>query len=201
MCIRFSTYHYLYITSTNPVLLELTSGNGIQVETIHRAFLCYTESSAQWFIPLLDDHVALHTMHTGATSRYVLQTRLTALKVLGALIAMTMILERAPVPIGPAILQFFLNERDLHSIHRGFLSEHHPYLRQTLDDWLNLGPEGDPSPFRAFFASYLSKEVIAIFLYDYHIIKLYSDCNGKVPRSGCTSGSRSGDAIQLSLRS
>ena len=113
-------------------------------------------------------------MHSAATSRWVSEDRLVSLKVLGALIALLIILERAPVPLDPAILQFFFHNRDIHSIHRDFLNEHHPTLRQTLDDWIALGPDGDPSPFRSFFASYLSQEVNVLFTFLWHILTLYS---------------------------
>ena len=95
---------------------------------MHPAYHRYIENSPQWFTQLLDDRVALQPMHSAATSRWVSEDRLVSLKVLGALIALLVILERAPVPLDPAILQFFFHNRDIHAIHRDFLSEHHPTL-------------------------------------------------------------------------
>lgn len=138
---------------------QSSSGAGIELETIHRAFTQYVDQKAQWFLELLNNHVSIRTMHSAATSRNVPQERLLSMKILGALCALLMTCEQAPKPLDPGIFQFFVHNRDLNSLHRDFTSEWHPGLRNILDNWLALGPESEIDDFRSFFSSYMDQEV------------------------------------------
>ena len=155
---RHHTISYI-VTRFDPSTEQSASGSGVELETIHQALLRFTGSHAMWFVNLLDDRATLRMMLSAANCRHVPQDRLQSLKLLGALCALMMIHERAPEPLDPGIFQFFFNNCNLHSLHRDFIGDWHPSLRQTLDDWHAAGPKGSIDQFRSFFASYMDQDV------------------------------------------
>ncbi|KAF8130484.1 hypothetical protein K438DRAFT_1999370 [Mycena galopus ATCC 62051] len=63
-----------------------------------------------------------------------------------------------PAPLDPCIFQFFIHDANLHALHPTFIGEWHPSLRNRLNDFLDLGPEDDLTPFASDFATYLDTE-------------------------------------------
>jgi len=63
--------------------------------------------------------------------------------ILGAAVAMSLVRGVSTIPLDPVLLHFFVHDCDLHSIHPGVLGEWHPNLKQTISDWIALGPDGD----------------------------------------------------------
>jgi hypothetical protein len=78
---------------------------------------------------------------------------------MGALAALLLIHGIAPYPLDPVVLHFFIHNCDLHAIHPSFLSEWHPELCCIIQDWINMGSSGDPTPFQSHFASYHDLQV------------------------------------------
>jgi len=63
------------------------------------------------------------------------------------------------MPLDPIVIHFFIHDCDIHSIHPAILGEWHPRLRQTISDWLRLGPHGNPAPFQEHFATFHDLQV------------------------------------------
>lgn len=112
-------------------------------------------------LPRYDGLSTIKTQHPYISSLYTSQSRLQQLKVLGALVALSLIHGQSPHPLDPLFLHFIINNCDIRSLHRGFVSEWHPELRMVIDQWLEMGPNGDPSQpiFQAHFASYHDTDV------------------------------------------
>jgi hypothetical protein len=70
---------------------------------------------------------------------------------LGALTSLLVINGIALVPLSPVLLHYFIHGSDLNAIHPMLLSNWYPTLRQLIQDWLAIGPTGDPTPFESRF--------------------------------------------------
>ena len=51
-------------------------------------------------------------------------------------------------------LHFAIHKCNLHSIHTGILGEWHPDFKQTLTNWIDMGPAGDLMPFQSHFVTF-----------------------------------------------
>lgn len=134
-------------------------GDGIEREVVHTIFEQYRRTTAQWFVMHDDGHATLATTHSFKNSRFVPQSRLRAMSILGAITVMCLIRGMSASPIDPVLLHYFAHDCDLHSIHPALLAEWHPTLKQNLSDWIELGPQGDVTSFRGIFASYCDVQV------------------------------------------
>lgn len=134
--------------------MATSTGVGIEREAIHAAFKLFEGSTAQWFTPRADDFFTPATSHSMATSRYVTAARLADLTILGALTALLLIHGIAPGRLDPVFLQYLVYDCDIEAVHSTFLGEWHPSIRQTIMQWLAVGPDGDISDFQAHFATY-----------------------------------------------
>ena len=116
-------------------------GQGIEREVIHTILEQYRQSSGQWFAPHEDGH--------------------SNMAILGAVVAMSLVRGVSTIPLDPVLLHFFIHDCDLHSIHPGVLGEWHPALKQTISDWIALGPDGDANTptFRNHFITHHDLQV------------------------------------------
>lgn len=85
--------------------------------------------------------------------------RIRELKRLGAAAALMCIHGQFPAPLSPAVLLYTIYDHDFHCLTPTFIGEWFPDLRKLISDWLEMGPDGDPMPFSAHFASYLDRQV------------------------------------------
>lgn len=83
--------------------------------------------------------------------------------VLGAATALCLINGMSTPPLDPVFLHFLIHNCELDSINPAFLGEWHPDLKRTIQDWISLGPDGDPSPFQMHFATYHDLQVSCAF--------------------------------------
>ena len=81
------------------------------------------------------------------------------MSILGAIMALSLVWGMSASPFDPVLLHFFIHNCDLHSIHPGILGEWHPILKQTVTDWINMGPGGDTTPFQPHFATFRDTQV------------------------------------------
>ena len=137
----------------------VSSGAGVERDVLWTAFQTYLDREAEWFHQRADGTATLGVMTSGALARYCPPERLLEATRLGAICALLMIHGIAPVPFSPALFQFFAHDGDIHALHREFVREWHPEVGKTIQDWIDMGEEGDPSPFNFFFASYLDRQV------------------------------------------
>lgn len=126
------------------------------------AFTKYTQQFPAYFNPRADSWAALQTSRSGIHARFIPEARLRAVKVLGALCALLLISGICPDPFSPLLFYLIVFDFDLGSLDRDIVGEWHPELRQSLDDWLIAGPQGDTSPFWSLFCSYLNMDVSEI---------------------------------------
>ena len=119
----------------------------------------FCRDDAQWFNIRADGHCALSTSHTLSSARFVSTERKKNMAVLGAAIALCLIRGMSTTPLDPVVIHFFIHDCDIHSINPAILGEWHPRLKQTISDWLSLGPRGDPAPFQEHFATFHDLQV------------------------------------------
>lgn len=146
-----------YSTDENGRTVSL--GEGVEREVLQIVFQMFCLDSSQWFILHADGHSTLATSHTYSTSRHVSAARKRSMTILGAITSLCLMRGLSATPIDPVVLQFFIHDCNLNSIHPGILGEWHPHIRQTVSEWIEAGPEGDVMPFQSHFASYHDLQV------------------------------------------
>jgi hypothetical protein len=129
----------------------VSMGNGIEQEVIHNLFADFQKHRDEWFAPRSDGFYALSTTTHALSSQFVSGSRQRNLAILGAVTALWLLRGLLTVPLDPVFIHFLIHECDLHSIHPAILSEWHPTLKQTISNWIDLGPNGDISPFDQHF--------------------------------------------------
>ncbi|KAF8057836.1 hypothetical protein FPV67DRAFT_1429869 [Lyophyllum atratum] len=132
----------------------LSFGQGIERETVFTAFQTFTTTHAEWFNHREDSFATLQTAYSAMVARHIPAERLAALKQLGALCSIMMIMGLTPSPLDPSIFQFIVHGCDLHSLHPAFIGEWHPNLHQLILDWKQAGPTGNIQPFQGHLATY-----------------------------------------------
>ena len=124
---------------------------------IYTAFNGYTASFSKWFLPRFDNRASLQTscgFWRAISGGVVSESRLLALKKLGAICALMLIHGICPEPLNPLIFQFIIHNGDFNSLHRSLIQEWHSELFDLINRWLAVGPDDSLEPFRAHFASY-----------------------------------------------
>lgn len=139
-------------TDDNETVLSL--GDGIEREVLHTIFEQFRKDTAQYFTSHPNGYATLTTAHTLTTARFVSTSRKRNMGVLGAATALCIINGISIHPIDPVLLHYFVHNCDINSIYPALLAEWHPELKKTISDWINLGPNGDPGPFQAHFATH-----------------------------------------------
>jgi hypothetical protein len=128
------------------------------------AFQEFRDEPTKWFLPCQDGHVTIApTPSTISTSRSLARgssARCQSLATLGALTSLLIINGIAPVPLSPVLLHYFIHGSDLNAIHPALLSNWYPTLCQLIQDWLAIGPTGDPAPFESHFITYHDMQVL-----------------------------------------
>jgi hypothetical protein len=132
------------------------------------AFQEFCNETTKWFLPRQDGHVTIATIpSTYPTSRSSARgpsARGQSLAILGALTSLLIINGIAPVPLSPVLLHYFVHQFDLSAIHPSLLSNWYPDLRQLIQNWLAIGPTGDPTPFESHFITYHDMQVLCFQL-------------------------------------
>ena len=126
-------------------------GSGIEREVVHNLFVQFLKRRDEWFTPRSDGFYSLSTTTHSLSSQSVSASRLRKLTILGAVTALWLLHGMPTVPLDPVFIHYLIHGCNLHSIHEGILAEWHPNLRQTISDWIDLGPDGDASTFENHF--------------------------------------------------
>jgi hypothetical protein len=134
-------------------------GNGIEREAFHLLLEGYRSEIAKWLTPRADGYYTLTTTHTITTASFIPPSRIHAMAVFGAVVALCLVRGISAYPLDPVVLHFFTHDCNLNSIHPQLLGEWHPSLKATLSDWLSIGPDGDVGMFREHFATYHDLQV------------------------------------------
>lgn len=149
--------------------LHITSGQGVESEVIHAAFEQYTKDSPRWFASSAGDFSTIAT--TAATmDEHVSRDQLEDLGVLGALVALNLIFGYPTLPLNPLLLQFFINDCDIHSLTEKSVLKWFPGLKYILSTWIGMTPE-EPlavNIFGSHLATYHDLQVgLAVLPYHY----------------------------------
>jgi hypothetical protein len=147
------------VRKVNGVETVISVGSGIEKEVIHALFAQFQKHRDEWFTPRADGFYTLSTTTRSLSSQHVSESRLRNLTILGAATALWLLHRLPTVPLDPVFLHFLIHDCNLDSIHPAILGEWHPSLRQTISNWVDLGPDGDASPFGDHFT----------FIHDIHV--------------------------------
>ncbi|EDR07311.1 uncharacterized protein LACBIDRAFT_299099 [Laccaria bicolor S238N-H82] len=140
---------------------DMTSlGIGIEREVIHTLFSSFIDKS--WLTPHADNHATLAVIYPESSWALIPEQRLVGCAKLGALTALMLIQGHCPSPLDPLILQYFVHDKNFHSLTPTFVGKWHPNLRTAIFDWVEAGHSGNISHFHSHFASYLDLEVCSI---------------------------------------
>ncbi|KAF8155360.1 hypothetical protein K438DRAFT_356827 [Mycena galopus ATCC 62051] len=134
---------------------NLASGPGVEREVL---FAAYTKALEAVSLLQREDGFSTLRLLFASPEIPVPESHLRAVRRLGAICALMLISGQGPAPLDPCIFQFFIHDANLHALHPTFIGEWHPSLRNRLNDFLDLGPEDDLTPFASDFATYLDTE-------------------------------------------
>ena len=136
-------------------------GDGINREVIQTIFADYKRGHSEWFIEHADQLSTIAMSHSLMLSCFVLLIHKRCMSILSAISALSLLWGMSASPVDQVLLHFLIHGCNLHVIHVDILGEWHPIFKQTLFDWLNIGPEGDPTPFQSHFATFHDTQVSA----------------------------------------
>ena len=127
---------------------------GTEWEVFINLFQQYMDHYAQWFSPSTDGYTTLVTSLPLVASENVSADRKADMAVLGTIVAMFLICGISTAPPDPLLLHFFTYDCNLQIIHPTLLAKWHPERKQIIQCWIDLGPNGDPTPFQEYFVNY-----------------------------------------------
>ncbi|KAI0354352.1 hypothetical protein OH77DRAFT_1548247 [Trametes cingulata] len=137
----------------------LSVGSGVEREVLHLAFQHYRDAGARWFLPRADGFATISVSQSTTTGRHISPLRLRELRCLGALAALMLANRMAPTPLDPLFLHYLVFNCNLHSLTPALCAEWHPDLRALIQSWLDMGPQGDVTPFQSHFSSYHDRQI------------------------------------------
>lgn len=142
----------------------ISSGIGIERETVHAAYGVFLDSSLEWFTSREDGFFTPAAAYSMAVAGDIPTERLMKLTQLGALSALLLIHGIAPGHLDPVFLQYLVYDCNLEAVHPSFLGEWHPGIRQQLMQWIAAGPDGNIDQFQGHFATYHDISVCLLLL-------------------------------------
>ena len=122
-------------------------------------FAGYMGSHSEWFIEHGDKFLTIAMSHSLTSSWFVPLAHKWGMSILGAILALSLLWGKSAGLLDPVFLHFAIHECNLHSIHTGILGEWHPDFKQTLTNWIDMGPAGDPMPFQSHFVTFHDTQV------------------------------------------
>lgn len=150
------------LLSLKPDGSVLSFGAGVEREALFTAFSFFKASQGAWFLTRFDNRASIATTMSLSGSAFISPDRRQGLRVLGCLSALLLIYGIAPEPLSPAVFQLAANNFDLRSLTPEFVGEWFPSLRDLLEAWKSMGPEGDLAPFQSHFVTFHDMQVWSI---------------------------------------
>lgn len=134
-------------------------GAGLERETIYTALNIFLSDTGQWCVPTDEDRLSLGISMPQRLASAIAPSRLADLRVLGALVSLSLISGKPPGALTPALLQYALNDRDLGSLTPGFVDVWHPKVARVARAMQAVGPLGSLLPFQSEIISHLNVQV------------------------------------------
>ncbi|KAG5649391.1 hypothetical protein H0H81_004149 [Sphagnurus paluster] len=133
-------------------------GEGIENEVLFHLFKTQIlDKTAQFLVERAEGLSTLHTMTSFVLARRSEShpnQRTMDMKRFGAICALMIARGQMPSPLSPAVILFIIYDFDLACLTPSFIGYWYPVLRKMIDDWLLLGPAGNPATNRAYFDSH-----------------------------------------------
>ncbi|KAJ7633535.1 hypothetical protein DFH06DRAFT_1479496 [Mycena polygramma] len=117
-------------------------GSGIERETIYLALNMYLRNAGRWCLLTDEGRLSLGISMPLRLASSISPTRLEELRVLGALVALTLISGKPPGNFSPALMQYALNGCDLESLTPDFVRVWNPNLATVAQQMQAVGPTG-----------------------------------------------------------
>ncbi|KAJ6475946.1 hypothetical protein C8R47DRAFT_661854 [Mycena vitilis] len=136
-------------------------GSGIERETIYLALNMYLRNAGRWCLLTDEGRLSLGISMPLRLASSISSTRLEELRVLGALVALTLISGKPPGNFSPALMQYVLNGCDLESLTPEFVRGWNPNVATTAQQMQAVGPAGSLAPFQNEIISALNIHVSA----------------------------------------
>ncbi|KAF7372404.1 hypothetical protein MVEN_00101500 [Mycena venus] len=137
-------------------------GAGLERETIYTALNIFLSNTGQWCVPTDEDRLSLGISMPQRLASAIAPSRLADLRVLGALVSLSLISGKPPGALTPALLQYALNDRDLGSLTPGFVDVWHPKVARVARAMQAVGPLGSLLPFQSEIISHLNVQISAL---------------------------------------
>ncbi|KAJ6589567.1 hypothetical protein B0H19DRAFT_922638, partial [Mycena capillaripes] len=137
-------------------------GSGLERETIYTALNIFLADAGQWFVPTDEGHLTLAISMPLRLASAIAPSRLENLRVLGALVSLSLISGKPPGPVTPALLQYALNDRRLESLTPDFVATWHPNVARVARAMQAIGPQGNLLPFQNEIINFLNIQISAL---------------------------------------
>ncbi|KDQ49089.1 hypothetical protein JAAARDRAFT_143923 [Jaapia argillacea MUCL 33604] len=143
-----------------------SSGEGVEREVLSTLYQQFHSETAEWFSPNPDDYVSIATSLPLSCAGYLSRSQKLGLTCLGAVIGLMLLNGFITHPFDPVVIQYLIHGRDINSISKAFLAQWHPDIKQTICDFIDLGPNGNLAPFQPYFSTYFDIQVASLRNHD-----------------------------------
>ncbi|KAJ6562080.1 hypothetical protein B0H19DRAFT_1068763 [Mycena capillaripes] len=129
---------------------------------IYTALNIFLADAGQWFVPTDEGRLTLAISMPLRLASAIAPSRLENLRVLGALVSLSLISGKPPGPVTPALLQYALNDRRLESLTPDFVATWHPSVARVARAMQAIGPQGSLLPFQNEIINFLNIQISAL---------------------------------------
>ena len=136
---------------------------------MQRTFEKLTANRNAYFAEALDDFCTLRTQNPAAAAAAISIQRKADMTKLGALVALMIIGGWTPGALDPLFVYFLVHECNFDCLTPEIVEEWHPELALMIKRWIQVGPNGDITPFESHLMSYHEIQVSP----STHIPRLY----------------------------
>ena len=132
---------------------------------MHRAFEKLTVNHAAYFSEALGTFCTLRTQNPAAAAAAISAQRKVDMATLGALVALMIIGGWRPGSLEPLFIYFLVYDSNFDCLTPEVVEEWHPELARLIRRWIEVGPDGDITPFESHLVSYHEIQVCLTRIY------------------------------------
>lgn len=116
-------------------------GAGVDCEIYYTLWVTYILEVGLYLATRCDGYSTLRNTWSLSSASLIPSAHLHTLMKLRAICGLMLLAGQPPLPLDPAIIQFLLNDNNVHSLHKDFIGKWHPDLQALLNDWKTAGHE------------------------------------------------------------